>query len=58
MVSTPRVGICSEELHSSCPKPEISDTRDYSYDEMVEDQLKQYDSNEFEFIMSPVETDF
>ena len=35
-VSTPRVGMSSEKLQSSCPNPKISDTKVYSYDEMVE----------------------
>ena len=35
-VSTPRVGMSSEKLRSSHPKPKLMDSRVYSYDEMVE----------------------
>ena len=47
-IVTPRVKMSSEKVKSSHPKPNISDTRVYSYDEMVD----------FEFNISPVETDF
>ena len=48
----------SGSVKSSRPKPKISDTRVYSYDEMVERREKLYDSDKFEFDISPVEKDF
>ena len=45
-------------MSSERPKLKISDTRVYSYDETVECQSKQYDFDEFEFNISPMETDF
>ena len=53
-----RVGMSSGTVKSSSPKPKISDTRVYSYDEMVERHEKLYESNEFKFDISPVEKDF
>ena len=34
-VSTASIGTSLEKVKSSCPKPKISATRVYSYDEMV-----------------------
>ena len=57
-VPTSKVGISSGNVKSSCPKPKILDPRVYSYDEMIECREKLCDSHKFEFIISPVETDF
>ena len=57
-VPTSRVGMSSGTMKSFHPKPKILDPRVHSYDEMIERQEKLNDSDEFEFNISPVETDF
>ena len=54
-VPTSRVGMSSETVKSSCPKPKIDDSRVYLYDQMIDHREKLNDSDEFEFDISPVE---
>ena len=53
-ISKPRVGMSSRMAKSSRPIPKMSDTRIYTYDEMIEHQEKLNDSNDFEFDISHV----
>ena len=39
-ISRPRVGMSSRMAKSSLPTPEMSDSRNYAYDEMIEYQEK------------------
>ena len=48
-ISKPRVGKSSRMSKSFCPTPKMSDTRIYTYDEMIEDQEKLNNSDDFEF---------
>ena len=48
-ISKPRVGMSSRMAKSSRPTPKMSDTRIYTYDEMIEDQEKLNNSDDFEF---------
>ena len=57
-ISNPRVGMSSRMAKSSRPTPKISDTRIYTYDEMIEHQEKLNDSDDFEFDISDVEKKF
>ena len=47
-----------EKVRGSQPKPKISDTRVYSYDELIESRSRYYNSDDFEFDISPVEKEF
>ena len=51
-ISKPRVGMSSRMAKSSRPTPKMSDTRIYTYDEMIEHQEKLDDPDDFEFDIS------
>ena len=57
-ISKPRVGMSSRMAKSSRPTPKMSDTRIYTYDEMIEHQEKLNDSDDVEFNISNVEKKF
>ena len=57
-ISKPRVGMSSRMAKSSRPTPKMSDTRIYTYDEMIKHQEKLNDFDDIEFDISDVEKKF
>ena len=56
--SKPRVGMRSRMEKKSRSYPKIADSRNYTYDEMIEHWEKLNDSNDFQFDRDDVEKEF
>ena len=56
--SKPRVGMSSGKAKSFRPYPKIADSRNYTYDEMIEYQEKFNDFDDFQFDIDDMEKEF
>ena len=56
--SKPRVGMRSRMEKRSCSYPKIADSRNFTYDEMIEYQEKLNNSDDFQFDIDDVEKKF
>ena len=56
--SVSRVGMSSHKRRKSKYKSKITDSRVYSYDEIIKCQEKLYDSDDFQFSIDDIEKEF